>query len=113
MLTRNDQYDPSIGYGWDAIEVYEISRGGDDLTRDFNYTRDNTFLLDLANGEYDVIVTLGDTGGAHDLMGVYLEDVQVDTVSTAAGETVANTYRVSVSDSQLNLHLIDLGGSDP
>ena len=60
------------------------ARTGDNLTRDVNYTKDATFAVDLANGDYDVIVTLGDTGQPHDLMGVFLEGAQVDTVTTTA-----------------------------
>jgi hypothetical protein len=93
--------------------VYGISRNvGDALVRDFNYTKDATFAVDLTSGEYDVIVTLGDMAAAHDQMGVFLEGVPVDTVSTTSGQTVARTYRVSVGDGQLNLRLADLGGSD-
>jgi hypothetical protein len=46
-------------------------------------------------------------------MGVFLEGVSVDSVTTATGTTVARTYRTSVSDAQLTLRLADLGGSDP
>ena len=113
-VTRNDRYSSAVGHGWDVGSVYEINRGaGDPLTRDFNYTNNAVFAVDLPNGEYDVIVTLGDTGVAHDQMGVILEGAQVDSVSTAAGQSAANTYRVSVSDGQLNLGLNDQGGSDP
>jgi hypothetical protein len=109
----NHRYSAADGYGWQLGSVYGIDRRiGDELTRDFNYTKDATFAVDLANGEYDVIVTLGDTAAAHDQMGVYLEDSQVDTVNTAAGQTLARTYRVDIGDGQLNLRLDDLGGSD-
>ena len=101
------------GYGWQVGQVFALSRiGGDALLRDFNYTEDATFALDLANGQYDITVTLGDLAEAHDEMGVMLEGEQVDTVTTAAGQSAAHTYRVSVSDGQLNLRLFDLGGSD-
>jgi subtilisin family serine protease/fibronectin type 3 domain-containing protein len=109
----NHRYSTADGYGWLSGQVYGISRNtGTDLTRDFNYTKDAIFALDLANGEYDVIVTLGDMATAHDLMGVFLEGVQVDTVTTARGESLAGTYRVSVADGQLQLRLEDQGGSD-
>jgi hypothetical protein len=109
----NHRYSTADGYGWLSGQVYGISRNtGTDLTRDFNYTKDAIFALDLASGEYDVIVTLGDMATAHDLMGVFLEGVQVDTVTTARGETAAGTYRVNVSDGQLQLRLEDQGGSD-
>ena len=112
-LTRSERYSSAVGYGWQLGSVYSLDRRiGDDLMRDFNYTKDATFAMDLANGQYDVIVTLGDTAAAHDQMGVYLEGGQVDTVTTATRETVARTYRVDVGDGQLNLRLADLGGTD-
>ena len=46
-------------------------------------------------------------------MGVFLEGVQSDTVTTAAGQILTKTYTVAVADGQLNLRLIDLGGFDP
>ena len=85
---------------------------GPAFVRRHSFTHDGTFALDLASGEYDVIATIGDTSLAHDLVGVFLEGVQVDTITTAGGQTVTRTYRVSVSDGQLNLRLADLGGSD-
>jgi hypothetical protein len=113
-VTHADRFDAAVGYGWQVGSVFSISRSaGTDLTRDVNYTRDATFAVNLANGEYDVIVTLGDTGQPHDQIGVFLEGVSVDSVTTATGTTVARTYRTSVSDAQLTLRLADLGGSDP
>jgi subtilisin family serine protease/fibronectin type 3 domain-containing protein len=108
----NHRYSTADGYGWQSGSVYGLDRRiGDDLARDFNYTRDATFALDVSNGQYDVVVTLGDTAAAHDEMGVFLEGVQVDTVTTSSGQTIAGTYRVDIGDGQLNLRLVDLGGS--
>jgi hypothetical protein len=113
QITRNHRYSAGIGYGWQLGSVSDISRGtGTDLTRDVNFTHDGTFALDLPNGQYDVIATIGDTVLAHDLVGVFVEGAQLDTITTAGGQTVTRTYRVSVSDGQLNFRLADLGGSD-
>ncbi len=112
QVVHTDSYDASTGYGWQTGSVYSLSRGGDPLTTDVNYTTNATFGVDLPNGDYDVIVTLGEHLIAHDQMGVFLESVQLDSVTTAASQFVANTYRTSVSDGQLNLGLVDLGGSD-
>ena len=110
----NHRYSAADGYGWQTGSVFGLTRTmGDNLTRDVNYTKDATFAVDLANGDYDVIVTLGDTGQPHDQMGVFLESAQVDTVTTTTGQTVARTYRVTIGDGQLNLRLFDQGGSDP
>jgi hypothetical protein len=109
----NHRYSVEDGYGWFVGSVFGLSRvGADALLRDFNYTEDATFALDLANGQYDITVTLGDLAEAHDLMGVFLEGEQVDMVTTAAGQNAVGTYRITVRDGQLNLRLFDLGGSD-
>ncbi|HUT37541.1 MAG TPA: PKD domain-containing protein, partial [Planctomycetota bacterium] len=62
---------------------------------------------------YDVTVTMGDASYGYDQMGVFLEGVQVDSLTTAKGEFVTRTYQVAVSDGQLTLGLDDLGGTSP
>ena len=101
------------GYGWLSGVVASRDRGaGDDLTRDFNFTHDGTFVVDVLAGRYQVTVTLGDASAAHDQMGIYLEGEQVDTISTLAGQFTTRTYTVSVTDGQLTVGLRDLGGTD-
>jgi subtilisin family serine protease/fibronectin type 3 domain-containing protein len=112
QVTTSMRYDESVGFGWSSGSVYSLSRGGEPLTQDVNYTRDAVFSVDLPNGEYDVAVTLGEALIAHNLMGVFLEGVHVDTVDTAAYQFVKSSHRISISDGQLNLGLKDLGGSD-
>ncbi len=112
-VTYNDRYTIALGFGWQSGLVSSLDRGtGSALTRDFNYAGTATFAKDLPNGNYDVTVTLGDAMQAHDLMGVYLEGMQVDTVSTAGGQFYTKTYSVGVGDGQLTLLLKDLGGKD-
>ena len=45
-------------------------------------------------------------------MAVFLEGIQVNTVSTAAGQYAINAYLVDVLDGQLTLKLVDLGGTN-
>jgi hypothetical protein len=107
-------YTATLGYGWQSGAVFSLDRVlGTDLTRDFNYTTLATFAVAVTSGTYDVTVTLGDASSAHDQMGVFLEGVLVDSVTTAKGEFITRTYRISVSDGQVTLLLDDLGGSDP
>ncbi len=109
-----EPYAASAGFGWQGGTRTTRDRGTPDpLTRDFVATGGSTFLVDLPSGTYDVTVTLGDPAFAHDLQGVYLEGVQVDSVTTAAGQSVRRTYRVTVADGQLGVGLFDRGGSDP
>ena len=108
------RYSVSAGYGWLSGTIDSRDRAtGTDLRRDFNFTALGTFGVDVPNGTYDVTITVGDASGAHDEMGVYLEGARADTVTTAKGQFVARTYRVTVADGQLTMLLDDLGGSDP
>ncbi len=112
-LVETDLYVPSVGYGWQNNTMKSFDRAsGSDLLRDFHYAPQGTFLVDLPNGRYEVVLSMGDAGGLHDQMGVYLEGAQVDTVSTAAGEYAISTHLVDVNDGQLTLQLVDLGGTN-
>ena len=106
-------YDAALGYGWTAgtIDSRDHAIGGD-LTRDFNFTPDGTFAVSVANGTYNVTLTMGNPRFAHDLMEVYLEGSKLATVSTAANEFAVRTFAVLVGDGQLTLRLKDGGGSD-
>ena len=72
-----------------------------------------TFVVDLPNGTYRVSVRLGDAGKVpHDQMGLSLEGIAVDPVTTAARNLVWQTYTVQIGDGKLHLDLKDLGGTD-
>ncbi len=107
-------YESEMGYGWLTEAVAGRDTGtGSDLTRDLNATVDAVFAVDVPDGTYNVQLTLGDHSAAHDDMGVFIEGIQVDLVSTSAGEFVTPTYEAAVLDGQLTVRLADLGGSDP
>ena len=114
-ILPNTVYTPELGYGWEAGLVYAVDRGyGTSLDRDLHYSTDFTFVVDVPDGNYEVTLTMGDQGYyRHDEMGVFLEDAQVDTVSTLGREVLTLQYGgVSVSDGQLKLRIADLGGID-
>jgi fibronectin type 3 domain-containing protein len=114
QVTEATAYNPAQGYGWLSGAIDSRDRGvGDDRQRDFNFTQDGTFAVDIANGSYLVTVLLGDASAPHDQIGVFLEGAQVDSVTTAAGQWATRTYAVTVNDGQLTLRLRDLGGNDP
>jgi len=47
---------------------------------------EHTFNVDLANGDYEVTVTIGDQLYLHDLIDVYAEDIQkINDLTTVAG----------------------------
>ena len=112
-VSNASQYTTAQGYGWTAGSIAAGDRGtASRLTRDFNYTKDGTFVVDLPNGHYAVDIILGDTVYAHDLVGVSLEGSQVASVTTTARQVVNKSFDVEVADGQLTLRLRDLGGGD-
>ena len=114
-------YTPQLGVGWTSGSVDQRDRGettGSDTSRDFNFTTDATFAIDVLPepAVYDVTITMGDGRLAtptREDMGVFLEGVQVDSVTSLPRQYVTSTYQVTVTDGQLNLSLRDLGGPDP
>jgi glycosyl hydrolase family 113/subtilase family protein/beta-agarase/YXIM esterase-like protein/Big-like domain-containing protein/PKD domain-containing protein len=113
-VTEAAAYSGALGYGWLVAPGASFDRlTGSDLEQDGVAGGAMTFAVDLANGTYDVVVTMGDATTARDATRVSLEGVVVDTLSTAAGVVVTNVYTVTVADGQLTLHVEDLGGTDP
>jgi fibronectin type 3 domain-containing protein len=114
-VTAATKFSAATGFGWQSGTISGADRlTADPLTRDFNFTNNGTFAVNLANGSYNVAIIVGDTGGfAHDNMGIILEGNQVDSITTAKGTTTAKSYVVTVADGQLTLQLKDLGGIDP
>lgn len=113
-VNYTNTYNSTAGFGWLSGAVDSRDRGasyGDDLTRDFNFTADGTFVVDVPDGEYEITITLGDGLALRDNMGVFLEGVQVDSVTSQAGQYETRTYNVTVSDGQLTLRLDDLDTS--
>jgi subtilisin family serine protease len=112
-VLASNLYNTASGHGWQDDSMREWDRNTDgDLLRDFHWAPEGTFLVDVPNGQYEVIVTMGDGGGLHDQMAVSLEGTLVNTITTQAGEYATNAYLVDVNDGQLMLHLEDLGGSN-
>jgi S-formylglutathione hydrolase FrmB len=113
-VSERSTYSPAAGYGWTSGQIYSLDRtGGSAVLRDFNYTSNGTFVVDLPDDLYVIDLILGDTGSAaHDHMGIELEGRLLDSVSTLAGNVVARSFTVQVTGGQLSLQLRDLGGQD-
>jgi subtilisin family serine protease/fibronectin type 3 domain-containing protein/methionine-rich copper-binding protein CopC len=116
-IANGTTYSSSTGYGWVSGSIQSRDRGattGDDLERDFNYTPLGTFAVDVPeDGLYEVTLVMGDgLGYVRDNMGIYLEGVLVDTVTTDGHSYTVVTYRTQVTDGQLTITFDDLGG-DP
>jgi hypothetical protein len=117
QVLMTTDYTSERGFGWSSGTINSRDRGasmGDDLTRDFNITELGTFSVDVPSEAaiYQVTMTMGDGLAGRDEMGVIMEGILVDSVTSATGVYETNTYLVTVSDGQLSITLDDLGGSD-
>lgn len=98
-----DAYTPEVGYGWTdstLLATFESTRGNA-LARDKAVMRDGTFVVDVANGDYDVTVHFG-VVSRRARARITLED-QTDTFFPNRGFNVSKTYQVTVNDGQLTL----------
>jgi fibronectin type 3 domain-containing protein/pimeloyl-ACP methyl ester carboxylesterase len=117
QVTSSTAYSASTGYGWSStVSLATRDRGlPDDLKRDLVFSpTEHTFNVDLANGNYQITVTVGDQSFMHDQIYVYAEDtLVVNDLTVAAGSFQQVTFSRAVSDGQLNLRILDDGGVDP
>src|SRR5262249_33177797 len=75
---------------------------GNALVRDFHYGRDGTFLADVPNGTYDVVIGLGDPAMMRDFMSVWAEGTRLAAdVTTQKNQFLEVRGRVTVTDGQL------------
>lgn len=108
-------YTSQQGWGWTGGDYKEHDRAiGSALQRDFIFGSDYSFRADLENGNYKVTLMIGDTGDDHELVGVFLQGSQVDTITHASGQVFTKVYRnVSVVNNNLIVRIKDMGGTDP
>lgn len=115
QVTPTTAYNSTLGYGWtNTTGLHAIDRGSPDCERrDLIYSSENrTFKVDLLDGNYTVMVTMGDNGYSyHDNMTVTVEG-STATVNAAAKTWVQKVFVVSVTDGSLEVTLKDLGGVD-
>ncbi len=101
-------YSQKLGYGWgNTTSLLLRDRGtADPLTRDNHLGKDNTFRAKVANGTYNVTVTLGDAMWARTNMSIWAEGVRVaSNLATGAGQFIHPTFRVTIADGRLDLRL--------
>jgi ELWxxDGT repeat protein len=106
-------YTKSQGYGWANISGmgWKDENTGNPLMTDFHYGTDDTFLVDLPNGYYDVTPTLGDAAAPH-TVAVWAEGQQLTaSLTTMAQEFLHPTFRVQVTGGQLLFRIAATGGS--
>ena len=114
-VSHQTTYSAQLGYGWTSGTIGSRDRGApwNIWYRDFNFTADGTFVVDLLPGRYVVTLGAADSAANHDQFAVEIEGVRVETFTALpAGTSLARTYEVSVLDGQLTVRLVDLGGVD-
>jgi hypothetical protein len=112
-------FSSTLGYGFLAgSDLWVFDRGAvagtNALTDDYVQTDAGgaTFAVNLPNGIYSVTPTLGDALYGHDLQGIYLQGLQVDSITTQPDQFISKSYSVAVTNGQLQFTLKDLGGVD-
>jgi hypothetical protein len=104
------------GYGWANLTgLSAVDRGtSHPLTSSFVQGSSATFLVNLANGTYDVTPTLGDALASENNVSVYSQgNLLASGLATAAGQFIHPTYQVNVANGRLSLRLLASGGTSP
>lgn len=85
-----------------------------DLKSDFVSLVDNTFLVDLPDGDYQVQLIVGDATRSRDAIAVYVQDTLVETLASNPGEFLSRVYPATVgaaTENRLAVRLHDTGGA--
>lgn len=118
QVLANTDYSAARGHGWQSGSIDARNRSaslGSDLSRDFNFTNQGIFAVDVPeDGTYLVTLVMGDgVGFVRDQMGIFLEGQHVASVTASGGDYAVSAFHVTVSDGQLNVMFQDMGGVDP
>ncbi|WP_169978984.1 PKD domain-containing protein [Tautonia rosea] len=103
-------YSPERGYGWTGTLPPSAADFGtmisDSLVTDFHYGIDNSFKLDVPNGQYDVVAIVG----ARPFL-KYGMTVWAEGLIAASRNDDQLAFRVDVTDEQLDLRFLGIKGS--
>jgi fibronectin type 3 domain-containing protein len=112
-LGATNAYSAVSGFGWQS-NASAFNRGiANDLLRDGHWGTNNTFNVNVPDGDYLVNVTLGDASFARNNISVWAEGIlQHSGLATAAGQFLHRSFVVTVNDGQLNVQIASTGG-DP
>ena len=106
-VNPNTLYSAALGYGFDSsagITASPVSGKGT-LTSNFIDTQSSAFRADVANGTYNVYITLGDNSAGRTDMYYYEQGVRRGVVTTLAGQHVMIMNRVEVTDGHLDVQV--------
>jgi len=116
-ISESTVYSAFLGYGWESVVgLGSRDRGApDNLRRDLiQSATEHTFSVDLANGDYEINITIGDQSYMHDIIDVYAEDIlKIDDLTATTGTFQEVTFYTTITDGQLNLRILDDGGTNP
>ena len=106
-------YSPALGYGWETAAVSWDLGEPNALLRDMHLGSDNTFLVDVAAGNYTIQMTLANPCGAGSV-DVYANDVIVyeDLVPEPNGYFHAR-FTANAIDDRIELRLVSDSLSSP
>jgi hypothetical protein len=106
-------YTAQRGYGWASAQGmgYQNQQTGKPVTTDFVTGTNNTFLVDLPNGYYDLTPILGDARAAHAVSLWAQGSPLASNLTTAAGQYARPTYRVQITAGQLALRIVSAPGT--
>jgi hypothetical protein len=108
-VTPTSHYSTTLGYGWlDAPTVFATTRTKRNaIDRDFNYTPDATFRVDVPNGVYDVAVRTGDVE-QHSRSAIIVENFMISDGLQLAGEWQTHRQTMRVLDGNLDVRIVDV-----
>jgi hypothetical protein len=115
-VTVDTAYSDTVGYGWQNVTGLAANNRptGQTLTSSFVKATDATFLVNVANGTYNITPTLGDAVQPRDQMGLYAQgQLLASGLATNPGQFITPTYQVQVDNGQLNVRFVDSGGVTP
>ncbi len=85
-----------------------------DLKSDFVSLVDNTFLVDLPDGDYQVQLLVGDATRSRDDIDIYVQHTLVDTLANNPGEFLSRVFPAAVTsatEGRLAVRMRDTGGA--
>jgi fibronectin type 3 domain-containing protein len=120
-VTHTDMYTSALGYGFipgggpldsrdQGADVgsneEHVRLPGDDLTRDFVFSRDMTFRVDVPNGTHTVKLVTGDFYSSQVNVQIFVQGVLRDTFTTTSGHTLTKYFTAAVTDGVLLVRML-------
>lgn len=115
-IDEANRHDAEVGHGIVVVDGntpisrYRTDGPPDEVNNDFVLATEWRFLVDIANGDYDVTVVSGDeiAGGGTSTTTITLEGVEVGSLSARQAVDVG-TFRTTVADGELTIDIQGAG----